>query len=81
MTPPASEALLHKLRHIERDGLLSPDAAGPLPSPCVSICRMDDTQTYCTGCLRTLDELRIWGTGSVEDRRRIWLRIRERCAS
>jgi uncharacterized protein len=34
-------------------------ASGP-PSPCVSICRLDDATGYCVGCLRTIDEIRDW---------------------
>jgi len=34
-------------------------ASGP-PSPCSSICRMDDATGYCIGCLRTIDEIRDW---------------------
>lgn len=34
-------------------------ASGP-PSPCASICRMDDATGYCIGCLRTIDEIRDW---------------------
>jgi predicted Fe-S protein YdhL (DUF1289 family) len=33
--------------------------SGP-PSPCVSICRLDDATGYCVGCLRTIDEIRDW---------------------
>ena len=33
--------------------------SGP-PSPCVSICRLDDITGYCVGCLRTIDEIRDW---------------------
>ena len=30
------------------------------PSPCISICRMDDDTGWCVGCLRTLDEIACW---------------------
>jgi predicted Fe-S protein YdhL (DUF1289 family) len=33
--------------------------AGP-PSPCVSICTIDDQTGWCVGCARTLDEIRDW---------------------
>ena len=31
-----------------------------IPSPCVSVCVMDDRNGFCTGCLRTLDEIATW---------------------
>lgn len=29
-------------------------------SPCVDVCRMDGRTGYCTGCLRTAEEIRRW---------------------
>ena len=29
-------------------------------SPCVDACRMDGRTGYCTGCLRTAEEIRRW---------------------
>ena len=29
-------------------------------SPCVSLCRFDGKTGFCTGCLRTLPEARVW---------------------
>ena len=31
-----------------------------VPSPCLSICMMDDDSALCDGCFRTLDEIRDW---------------------
>ncbi len=45
----------------------------PVPSPCISICKMDPAQGspedraaggLCVGCLRTIDEIVEWGTAS-----------------
>ncbi|GAA4415130.1 DUF1289 domain-containing protein [Quisquiliibacterium transsilvanicum] len=41
---------------------------GPVPSPCISICRMDAQTGLCEGCLRTLDEIADWG--AMPDARR-----------
>ncbi|MDP9898264.1 DUF1289 domain-containing protein [Variovorax ginsengisoli] len=49
--------------------------AHDLPSPCVSVCRMDTAQGFCTGCLRTLDEIAGWGHTDDTTRRRIWRAI------
>ena len=32
----------------------------PVPSPCISVCRMDAASGLCEGCLRTLDEIAAW---------------------
>ena len=79
MIPPAPEALLHKLRMVDRQKQLSPQSTNPVPSPCVSVCRMDTARQYCVGCLRTLDELRAWGSSDDATKRQIWQYVRERC--
>jgi predicted Fe-S protein YdhL (DUF1289 family) len=43
-------------RRDERRRLL---ASGP-PSPCISICRLDEATGWCIGCVRTIDEIRDW---------------------
>jgi predicted Fe-S protein YdhL (DUF1289 family) len=35
-------------------------AADPVPSPCTSVCAMDNAWGYCVGCFRTLDEIAAW---------------------
>jgi predicted Fe-S protein YdhL (DUF1289 family) len=32
---------------------------GSTPSPCIKVCRIED-DGYCTGCKRTIDEIREW---------------------
>jgi len=46
-----------------------------VPSPCVSVCRMDDATGLCVGCLRTLDEIAVWGMLDDEARRDVWVAI------
>ena len=43
----------------------------PVPSPCISVCRIDATTGLCAGCLRTLDEIARWGTMGDGERLRI----------
>jgi uncharacterized protein len=31
-----------------------------IPSPCISICAVDETSGYCKGCYRTVDEVASW---------------------
>lgn len=43
------------------------DQPAPPLTPCIGICRMDETG-LCIGCRRTLDEIARWGTLSDEER-------------
>ncbi len=49
-----------------------------VPSPCISVCRMDASRTWCEGCLRSIDEIKAWSSASDADKRRIWARIAAR---
>jgi predicted Fe-S protein YdhL (DUF1289 family) len=57
MTDPDTDRLLarERRRALRRQQLMS----GP-PSPCVSICRLDESTGQCAGCFRTVDEIRDW---------------------
>src|SRR5262245_32669418 len=61
-------------RRAERQRLL---ASGP-PSPCVSICRLDDKTGLCVGCFRNIDEIRDWMIMLPADRQDVLRRIDER---
>jgi predicted Fe-S protein YdhL (DUF1289 family) len=54
------------------------ESAAPVPSPCISICRIDDATGLCVGCLRTLDEIAAWSMLDDDARRDVWRAIRER---
>ena len=49
-------------------------------SPCIGICRMDDDNRYCSGCLRTIDEIAAWSTATEETRWTILHAVQERRA-
>lgn len=49
-----------------------------VPSPCVSVCKMDEERLYCQGCLRTLDELRAWSKLDNTAKRAVWQLVEER---
>lgn len=49
-----------------------------VPSPCISICRMDARTGWCEGCFRTLDEIVAWGRASDADKLQIWQHIEAR---
>ena len=45
-------------------------AEGP-PSPCISVCQIDDTTGLCLGCRRTIDEIRDWIIMPKEEREKL----------
>lgn len=52
-----------------------------VPSPCISLCKINRDSELCEGCLRTLDEIAAWATSSDEEKRDIWRRIELRKAA
>ncbi len=50
-------------------------------SPCISICELDDVSGYCRGCLRTRDEIAIWGRADDATRLEILEKLHERRAA
>lgn len=38
-----------------------PNAYSHVPSPCVGVCRMDEANRRCVGCLRSREEIGNWG--------------------
>jgi hypothetical protein len=51
-----------------------------VPSPCISVCRMDAATGLCEGCFRTIDEIRVWGMLPDDRKRDVWRLIEERIA-
>lgn len=46
-------------------------------SPCIDICQIGD-DGLCEGCLRTLDEIAVWGTLSQAERMTVYEQLDER---
>ena len=67
---PAADLLLAKAQLLQ-------DAA-PMPSPCISVCRMDAASGLCEGCFRTLDEIAAWGGLAEPQRRVVWQTLARR---
>lgn len=51
---------------------------GGIASPCISICRMDETTGLCEGCLRNLDEIALWSVLDDDDKRQVLIEIEKR---
>ena len=63
-------ALLAKRARLVRLGLVD-----EVPSPCVSVCRMDAITGWCEGCRRTLDEIAAWGRMDEAGKQAVWALI------
>lgn len=51
---------------------------GGVPSPCVSVCRMDPGTGWCVGCQRSIEEIAAWGSLPDAAKRAVWKRLPER---
>ena len=52
-----------------------------VPSPCMSVCRMDAARILCEGCLRTIDEIRLWSSCNDAEKKAVWSLIEQRVAA
>ena len=66
----AAQLLLERAREL--------DSEDDVPSPCISVCRMDAVTGLCEGCFRTLDEIACWGMASDQERRATWQQLVQR---
>jgi uncharacterized protein len=57
---------------------MNPELTSPVPSPCVSICVMDEGSGLCQGCWRTLDEIAVWSLLDDPEKRDVWAALRQR---
>jgi predicted Fe-S protein YdhL (DUF1289 family) len=61
-------------RRAERFRLL---ADGP-PSPCISVCRINEETGLCRGCFRSIDEIRDWIVMPPAERHRLLAELKQR---
>lgn len=52
-----------------------------VPSPCVSVCRMDAERVLCIGCLRTISEIAGWSRADAASKRGVWHAIALRASA
>ena len=52
-----------------------------VPSPCISVCQIENATGCCIGCFRSIDEIREWPILSAEQKRAALARIAERKAA
>ncbi len=74
----AIELIAQKAIQISAGGHFDAKNDGPVPSPCISVCRMAPDGSRCEGCLRTLGEIAAWSRADTGERLRIWQRVLQR---
>ncbi len=52
-----------------------------VPSPCISVCQIDNTTGCCIGCFRSIDEIREWPILTAEQKRAALALVAERKAA
>ncbi|WP_413898346.1 DUF1289 domain-containing protein [Rhodoferax sp.] len=57
---------------------LARDANLAVPSPCTSVCRMDDASGWCAGCFRSIEEITNWSRMAPPEQRVVWGLIEQR---
>jgi predicted Fe-S protein YdhL (DUF1289 family) len=65
----------HRLGHLAQQAACTPTN---VPSPCVSVCRMNADTGWCEGCLRDIGEIANWAACDDAAKRHIWSRIAQR---
>ena len=61
--------------------VLPPEMQTPVPSPCISMCKMSPDTGLCEGCMRTIDEIIGWAAQPDDYKRAVWAEIRRREAA
>lgn len=56
-------------------------ATAEIPSPCISVCRMNEGSGLCDGCFRTRAEIAAWSSADDDAKRATWTLIERRMAA
>ncbi|HMZ86402.1 MAG TPA: DUF1289 domain-containing protein [Giesbergeria sp.] len=59
-------------------GFFDPNSDEGIPSPCISVCRMNAEGSLCEGCFRTIPEIRAWAQADSAQRMAIWAALAQR---
>ena len=74
----ATELLAARAYQLSAEGHFDAQSTEPVPSPCISVCRMTEDRSRCEGCFRTIDEIRAWAAADSAQRRAIWVKLLQR---
>jgi len=72
------ELIAARADQVSAAGHFDHQSLAPVPSPCISVCRMTPDRSHCSGCFRTLDEIRMWSRADSGLRRVIWAAVLQR---
>lgn len=75
--PPSQAASRHNVGMSEVTNTIP----SPVPSPCVSLCKMDSERRYCMGCMRTIPEIVAWSKADDDFKRAVWAELPGRRAT
>jgi hypothetical protein len=56
-------------------------ASTAVPSPCISVCRIEPASGWCEGCYRTIDEIARWGLLDDDEKLGVWAELKRRRAA
>ena len=79
-SPPRDRAGRRAGRRARRRAALSRRIDTTIPSPCISVCQIDDASGECLGCRRTIDEIRDWIVMTAEEKTAVLAEIARRAA-
>jgi predicted Fe-S protein YdhL (DUF1289 family) len=65
-------------RLVQRARQVSAGREADVPSPCVSVCRVNPATQWCEGCFRTLEEIAAWSRMDDDGKREVWRMIGQR---
>ena len=77
----ATELLAARAYQLSAEGHFDAQSTEPVPSPCISVCRMTEDRSRCEGCFRTIDEIRAWAAADSAQRRAIWVQLLQRAGA
>ncbi|MGC6488386.1 MAG: DUF1289 domain-containing protein [Planctomycetota bacterium] len=76
VTPVAAVRAFVEDRALAGGALCAACRCGAVPSPCVSLCTLDEAKEVCRGCGRTVAEIAGWSGMSTAERCAVRLRLR-----
>lgn len=78
---PVCESPLNAHESIATRAIVARATGQNVPSPCISVCLMNEQTSLCQGCWRTLDEIIQWSAADDAAKRAIWAQIEQRLAA
>ena len=69
------------MKKLAASAVLARSTVNNVSSPCLSVCRMDARAGVCEGCLRTIDEIRLWSSSTDGQKKAVWALIEQRIAA